>query len=107
MPEIRAADHSNSSVRPGLLGDPVQRVVAVWAFLPENVELAFGSIAAAHILQHHRVAVVQERRIAERQVGSLSVRRSHQERGIAADTGGMENIGIEMDAVAHRNARVQ
>ena len=79
-PQIRAAEHTDLAVGPGLARDPVQRVVAILWLLAERIEYAFGFVAAAHVLDDHGVAVVDERTVIGRQVIALAIRRAHQDR---------------------------
>ena len=81
--EIRAADHPDLSIRPGVPRDPVQRVVAVGTLLRERLVQALGVVAPPHILQHHRVAALDERQVGGGQVSAFTVRRANQDGGDA------------------------
>ena len=106
-PKIGAADHADLSVGPGLRGDPIQGVVAVRAFLIQSIEHAGRAIAPAHILHDHGVAMIDERLVAGRKVGTFAVGSPDQNCGKAAAALRVEDVGIQAHIVAHRNAYVQ
>ena len=62
----------------GWRGDPVERVVAVGAFLRQRAEDAFRSVASAHVLHHHGVTAFDKRPIGGGEIGALSVRRANE-----------------------------
>ena len=104
--QIRSADHPHFAVRPRLRRNPVERVVSVRTFLVQSVEHAFGVIAAAHILHHNRVPVLDKGRITWLKIGTFSIRRSNQDGWVSRATGRMKDVGVQMNSVAHRNAHV-
>src|SRR5438045_1443923 len=105
--EIRSADHADLAVGPGLGGKPVERVVAIRPFLRKRTEAAFGSIAAAHVLQHEGIAMIDEWLIAERQVRALPVRGANQDSRHAAFDVRPKYVGRESNAVTHGDACVE
>src|SRR5688572_23238810 len=48
--DVTAADHADLAIRPGLFGDPSDRVVAVLAFVDEWLPRSFTVVAPAHVL---------------------------------------------------------
>src|SRR5215470_2795933 len=53
---VRKPKRSHISVRPWLLGGPFNRVVSVVSFALVRIEFTVGGVAAAHILNDHRIA---------------------------------------------------
>ena len=110
--EVGGADHADLAVAPGLLGKPFDGVVAVFSFVLEQVEVAFGGEAAAHILNHAGVAAAGPPfAVEDDRLGALVIRRAGQDRGEGdvdryAVTGGQVDIGREADAVAHGHGAV-
>ncbi len=106
-PQIGAADHPDFAVRPRLARDPVQRIVSIAAFLRERLKHAFRSVASAHILHHHGVAVLGENPIGGREVRALAVGRANQNGGNAIFHVGPEYVSRQANAVAHLGAHVE
>jgi hypothetical protein len=80
-PEIRPAHHADLAVGPGLAGNPIDRFIAILAFVVQLFEVAFGFVTASHILHHHGVPVIDERLVVRNEVGPLAVRRPNQNGG--------------------------
>src|SRR3954469_19619025 len=76
--EIRAADHPDFTVRPGLRGDPVERVIAVEALLRKRAEYAVRAVAAADVLDHDGVAAIDESLVPRRKLETFSIRRANE-----------------------------
>ena len=57
---VGVAPHADITVRPGLLGDPLDRVVAVVDLVHERVHLTARPELAAHVLRQERVAALGE-----------------------------------------------
>src|SRR5699024_913621 len=56
--QVGPAHHTDASAAPGLGGDPVQSIVAVFHLVVVGQPFAFTGVAAAYILYHHRVAAL-------------------------------------------------
>ena len=104
---VGSADHPDLAVRPGLPGDPVQRIVAVRGFLAQRIEDAFRFVAPSHVLRHHGVAALHERLVVGRDVGAFTVGSALQDSRKTAALGGEEDVGGEPHAIAHGDLRAQ
>ena len=81
---VRSPEHPNVAVRPGLPGDPVQRVFAVAVLLNRWLEDSLARVPAPYILHDQRESTVQEHSVARNQVEALAVRCSNEQRWIPA-----------------------
>ncbi len=112
---VAVAPHADIAVRPGLLRDPLDRVVAVGNLVDERDRLALGAEAPAHVLRHEGVAARQEMRGQRRHpavAAVLVVRQAHEHCRERARALGQVHVGREPHAVAHRHqllpgARIQ
>ena len=124
---VRAAEHADPAVGLGhVLHEPVDRVVRIGRVIhfarvqrpPERTRhdvLAFGSVLAAHVLEHADVAVLHEDLVALRQqrhhvrrgrplrAARRVVRRAGQEHRRVIGAAGNDDDGVELHAVAHGN----
>src|SRR5581483_1377182 len=110
---VRATDRADFAVAPRLNRDPFNRVVAVAvrppAVVAERVELTLRLEPTAHVLDHHRVAVVRVH--ARRVEGDLRrcllvVRGALQERREGPVALGQVDVSVEDRAVPHRHLDV-
>ncbi len=82
--QVRSAQHADLAVRPGLAGDPIQRVVAIGRFLFERPEDALRSDSVrAHPAPLRRSHAPQTARSSSR-CGRFAIRSAHQNGRIAA-----------------------
>ncbi len=106
--DVRAANHPNLAVRPGLDGGPFDRIVAVSGFLAHGVELALRAIAPARVLVEQHVAALREvlaaRRIAVAPEGGRPavIGRPLQDDGERPVARRQVHLGHEMNAVPHQ-----
>ena len=105
--QVGAAQHADFAIGPGLARDPVKRVAAIGGLLFERPEDALGCVAPAHILDHHGIAALDERRVIGRDGGPLAVGRAHQDGGIAAGRLRPEDICGETHTVPHGHGNVE
>ncbi len=106
----RTPEGPHFAVRPRLLGEPLDGVEAVVARAHEIRERPFGVIPPALVLDHHRVAVLQQARdvIGEAADHALrQIRMVNQHRGhvLARLAPGKQHERVEPDAVAHWDHR--
>ena len=112
----RGADRADAAGRPALLGDPLDRVVAVLALVRrrgvEVLARALGAVAVAAVLEADGVAVRDEE-VGDLDVAlvGLVVRRAAEDRRIApldelAVARGPVDVGREPDPVPHRHHHV-
>ena len=102
---VGVAPHADVAVRPGLLRDPLDRVVAVVDLVHERVHLAPRPELAAHVLGQERVAALGEVARDERHpavAAVLVVGQPHQHRRPRALPVRQVDVGGQLDAVAHR-----
>ena len=110
---VRVAAGSDFAIRPGLLPDPLQEVVAVATFIEVDPELAFRSTVAAGVLKHEDVTAPREElRIVRRERSRhLVVRRSVDDdrkapRYRLALLGREVEVGRKSNSVPHRHHNV-
>ena len=97
---VRAAVHSNLSIRVGKRGGPLHGVVTVLRFVFERIPVACGLKPAADILGHYDIAA-RRGLGSELHLMSLVVGRAHQQdRKFSGDVGPV-NIRTQLDPVAH------
>ena len=80
---VAVAPHADVAVRPRLLRDPLDRVVAVVDLVDEGDRLALGAELAAHVLGDERIAARDDVRGQERHpavAAVLVVRQAHEHR---------------------------
>ena len=104
---VGAAHHADFAVRPRLACDPVQGVVAIHGLLGQGQEGAFGFVAPADVLHHHRVAALDEGLVVRCDVRALTVRRANQDSRDARGFRGKEDIGGKAHAIAHGDGHMQ
>ncbi len=105
---IGQAEGADAAVGPGLDGGPLDGVVAVRALVAVGLELALGGVAAAHVLEHDRVAPRDRRSVRRVPLlgGVLAVRRPvHQDREATCGRR-PPDVGSQHDAVAHRDRHI-
>ena len=104
------AEHSHVTVAPGLFCAPFYSVVAILYFVPIGVELAFGGVATANILDHDGIIAghgpngVQVESVVPGYV--LAIGDSGEEHGMLAAAAWPEDIGVKGDAVPHSHGHV-
>src|SRR5262245_61824719 len=98
---ITAADHADLPVRPALLGDPINRVVAVLALVSERDPLAVALITAPRVLNDVYVTAPGPPFACEFREVFPAVWRSLEDCGIFAILGRADNFGDEFYAIAH------
>ena len=103
--EVGLADDADVAIAPGLLGDPLDRVVAVGAFGQVGGVVALGAEAAAAVLGDERVAKTNPEVGARvgAATGATTVGRARQDRGEGAGAGRAVDIALQLHAVAHRS----
>src|SRR5688572_4947570 len=105
---IRKAVGSHPAIGPGLPGRPLDRVVAIRAFLPVRIEVSVRRIAAAHVLHDDRIAArhgLLVNAVAARRA-MFPVRRTKDEHREPAGARGAIDIRPQYDAVAHGDCDV-
>jgi len=105
--QIGTARHPDLAVAPRLARHPVECVVAIGRLLRERFELAFGFVAPAHVLHHHREAVLQQRLVIRRQFLTLAVRSAHQDGRHARAFRRQKNVGVRRTPSRMGTAHVQ
>src|SRR5262245_20967859 len=98
---ITAADHADLSVRPALLGDPINRVVTVLALVSEGDPLAVALITAPRVLNDVYVTAPGPPFACEFREVFPPIWRSLEDGGIFSVIGGPDDVGDEFYAVAH------
>src|SRR5215831_10905515 len=98
---VTAADHADLSVRPALLGDPINRVVTVLALMSEGDPLAVALVASARVLNDVYVTAPGPPFACELRKVFPSIRRSLEDGGIFSVVVGPDDVGDEFHAVAH------
>src|SRR5205809_7987089 len=100
---IGKAEGSHISVRPALLGCPLDGVVSVAALVFVRAKFAVGSVAAPHILYDDRVSALdcaaKDRVFLLREV--LAVGRAINEYRKRPASFGPKDVGTEQNSVAH------
>ena len=95
--DIGSAEHADFAVGMGQRGRPLDGVVAVVDFVLEGVPLAFGGVAAAHILDDDEVTT---RRGGEAEGGGVLVVGRALRRTGYCHRRGVVDVGIQSDTVA-------
>src|SRR5262247_1546738 len=98
---ITAADHADLSVRPALLGDPINRVVTVLALVSEGLPLAVALITAPRVLNDVYVTAPAPPFACEFREVFPAIWRSLEDGGIFAILGWANNVGDEFYAITH------
>ena len=105
-PEVAGAGHSDRSLVPRLLRDPLERGEAVLA-LVERGELAARAERAARALDQHLQAALRVQEPVEQPVAAATaVRRPHEHGRHRRRVPGRVEVGQQLGAVGHRHAQV-
>src|SRR5215470_18194187 len=106
----RRAGHANHLVGPGLVGDPLQGIVAVLGVVPVDMILTFGAVAATCVLIDRSIAVCDNTTPAAQDGTAPGLRGTRQPGpgavGHGLDTGGGNAIGraVQNDRVTRSTA---
>ena len=110
--DVGSSDHAGLAVRPGLRRDPGQQVGAVRAVVAQRTPAPLRAIAAAHVLDHDRIAVGDEVGM-QRRGGSeiLAIGRARHDRReppgrLDAVAAGQKDVGRQPHAVARLDHQV-
>ena len=98
--DVRSADHADFAVRIRERGGPLDGVVTVIAFVLEGIPFAFGSEAAADVLNDDDVAKRRGPHAELGFAGAFVVRRALEEDRELTVGFGAVDVGAESDAVA-------
>src|SRR5437870_13684038 len=105
---IRKAEGSHISVRPRLLGCPLDGVKSVAALVLVRPKFAVGSVPAAHIFYDDRISALdcaaKDRIFLLREV--LAVGGAINEHRKRPASFGPKDVGTEQNAAAHRNGDI-
>ena len=102
--QVGLAEGSDIAVAPGLLGEPLDGVVAVGALVQVGGVVALGAEASAAVLGDVGVAEGQpEVDAGAFAAGGPPVGGTRQEGGEGAGTGGAVDVALKTDTVAHRD----
>ena len=106
-PEVGVADHADRAVAPGVIHEPLQRVVAIVGLVEKRFLATLRPELAAHVLDHHSeiVAVQVSGDLSHEGVAAaLVVREADQDCGpTTAATGREVDVGGKAHTVAHRH----
>ena len=97
---VRSAEHPDFAIGIRQRRRPLDRVITVVGFVLERVPLAFGGVAAAHVLKNDHKAARSALQ-AEIHAIVFVIRRALQQHRELAVGGGTVNIGSKRHAIAH------
>src|SRR5579871_4272482 len=105
---VRQAKRADDSVRPWLRSRPLNRVVAVAAFVAVCIEFTFAGVASTHVLNHDGVASHGGLVEGSPLFGSvvLAIRRAIDENWEFSAGGRKHNVGSENHSIAHHRFHV-
>src|SRR5687767_5462327 len=99
--DVATANHSHIPVRPALFGDPIDRVVTIFALVHEGLPLAVAVVASAHVLCDVHVTTLGPPLASQLRQNFAAIWRALEDDRMFGITSGTHNIGDELDSVAH------